>query len=139
MSPIIRNVLAVFLGWLGGSAVNMGLIQIGSRIYPIEGIDPTNMEALAKVMPTLTPEYFIYPFLGHALGTLVGAIIAGLIAATNKMRFSMIIGVLFLVGGLLVNYLITGPLWFTILDLVVAYLPMGWLGGIFAVKMSGTE
>ena len=139
MSPIIRNVLAVFLGWLGGSAVNMGLIQIGSSIYPIEGIDPTNMEALAKVMPTLTPEYFIYPFLGHALGTLVGAIIAGLIAATNKMRFSLIIGVLFLLGGLIVNYLIPGPIWFTVLDLVVAYLPMGWLGGILAIKMSGKK
>ena len=139
MSPIIRNVLAVFLGWLGGSAVNMGLIQIGSSIYPIEGIDPTNMEALAKVMPTLTPEYFIYPFLGHALGTLVGAIIAGLIAATNKMRFSLIIGVLFLLGGLIVNYLIPDPIWFTVLDLVVAYLPMGWLGGILAIKMSGKK
>jgi hypothetical protein len=139
MSPIIRNVLAVFLGWLGGSAVNMGLIQIGSSIYPIEGIDPTDMEALAKVMPTLTPEYFIYPFLGHALGTLVGAIIAGLIAATNKMKFSLTIGVLFLVGGLIVNYLLPGPIWFTVLDLVVAYLPMGWLGGIFAIKMSGKK
>jgi len=139
MSPIIRNVLAVILGWLGGSAVNLGLVNIGSGIYPIEGVDPTDMEALAQVMPTLTPEYFMYPFLGHALGTLVGAIIAGLIAATNKMRFSMIIGVLFLVGGLLVNYLITGPTWFTVLDLVVAYLPMGWLGGTLAVKMSGKK
>ena len=97
------------------------------------------MTALAEVMPTLTHEYFIFPFLGHAIGTFVGAILAGLIAANNKMKYSLIIGVLFLVGGLLVNYMIPGPTWFTGLDLVVAYLPMGWLGGKLAVKLSGKD
>jgi len=136
MSPIIRNVLAVVLGWLGGSAVNMGLIQTGHSIYPLVGVDPTDMTALAEVMPTLDPEYFIFPFLGHALGTFVGAIIAGLIAATHKMKFSLAVGVLFLLGGLVVNYMLPGPIWFTILDLLVAYLPMAWLGGQIALKLT---
>jgi len=136
MSPIIRNILAVVLGWLGGSAVNMGLIKAGHSIYPLEGVDPTDMAALAEVMPTLGPEYFIFPFLGHALGSFVGALIAGIIAATHKMKLSLVIGVLFFLGGLMINYMLPGPIWFTILDLLVAYLPMAWLGGSIALKLT---
>ncbi len=136
MPPIIKNVLAVFLGWLGGSAVNMSLINVGYQKYPIPGVDPSDMEALAAVMPTLSNEYFIFPFLGHALGTLVGAIIAGIIAPTNKMKYALVVGVLFLLGGLVVNYMLPGPTWFAILDMVAAYIPMAWLGGMIATKIS---
>ena len=136
MSPIIKNVLAVFLGWLVGSAVNMGLVQSGHHFFPITGTDLSDLAALAEVMPTLGPEHFIFPFLGHALGTLAGAIIAGILAASNKMKFSLLVGFLFLLGGLAINYMLPGPIWFTVLDLVMAYLPMAWLGGRIALKLS---
>jgi len=38
MSPILRNIIAVVVGWIGGSAVNMGLVKFGSNKYPIEGV-----------------------------------------------------------------------------------------------------
>lgn len=136
MNPILRNILAVILGWVGGSAVNMGLIKAGHSVYPIQGIDPNDMVALAEVMPTLDPEYFIFPFLAHALGTLVGAILAGLIAATHKMKFSLAIGALFLIGGIAVNYLLPGPIWFAVIDIAMAYIPMAWLGGKTALTSS---
>jgi len=79
-------------------------------------------------MPTLNAEYFLFPFLAHALGALIGATIAGLIAATHKMKISLCIGVLFLLGGIVVNYMVGGPTWFAILDIVVAYIPMAWFG-----------
>ncbi len=139
MPPIIKNILAVILGWLGGSTVNMGLINLGYQKHPIPGVDPTDMAALAEVMPTLDPEYFIFPFLGHALGTLVGAIIAGVIAATDKMKYALVVGALFLLGGLVVNYMLPGPNWFAVLDLVAAYIPMAWLGGMIALKMTGRK
>lgn len=134
MNPILRNILAFVIGWLGGSAVNMGLVQTGHSVFPIEGVDPTNMDALAAVMPTLGFEYFIFPFLAHALGTLVGAIIAGFIAATHKMKFSLAIGAFFLLGGIAVNYLLPGPTWFAVLDILVAYIPMAWIGGKIAQR-----
>ena len=139
MNPILRNILAVVAGWLGGSIVNMGLIKMGHSILPIAGIDPNDMEALAEVMPTLEPKYFIFPFLAHALGTLVGALIAGVIAANNKMKFSLAIGGLFLLGGIAVNYMLTGPMWFTVVDILLAYIPMAWIGGKLALKMSKTN
>jgi len=83
---ILRNILAVILGWLVGSALNMGLIQVGHNIYPIEGLNPNDMEALAEIMPTLGNEYYIFPFLAHALGALVGAFIAAAIAKTGRMK-----------------------------------------------------
>ncbi len=129
MNPIIRNILAFVAGWLGGSAINMGLIQIGHSLFPLTGVDPNSMEDLAEVMPTLEFKYFIFPFLAHALGTFIGAIIASRIAASHKMKFALGIGVLFLLGGIMMNYLLPGPTWFTVTDILLAYLPMAWLGG----------
>lgn len=139
MNPILRNVLAVITGWLGGSMVNMGLIQLGHKLFPIEGVDPSDMDALAAIMPTLDFEYFIFPFLAHALGTLVGAAIAGLIAANHKMKFSLGIGGLFLLGGIMVNYMLPGPLWFAAADIILAYIPMAWISGKIATNMSGNK
>ena len=136
MNPILRNILAVIAGWLVGSVINMALIQAGHMVYPLEGVDPNDMEVLADVMPTLDAQYFIFPFLAHALGALFGAAIAGMIAISHKMKMALVVGVLFLLGGIMVNYLITGPTWFTVLDIVVAYIPMAWIGGKIAGKRS---
>ena len=129
MNTIIRNVLAIVLGWAVGSLVNMKLIQMGHKMYPIEGLDPNDMDALAVIMPTLSYEYFIFPFLAHALGTLAGSFTAYFIAANNNMKFSIAIGGLFLIGGIVVNYLIPGPIWFAAADILLAYIPMAWIGG----------
>lgn len=40
----------------------------------------------------------------------------------------MIVGVFFLAGGIANIYMLGGPLYFTIIDLVLAYIPMAWLG-----------
>jgi hypothetical protein len=134
MNPIIKNILAVIAGWIGGSIINMGLIQIGHSLFPIQGIDPSDMQSYAEIMPTLSFEYFIFPLLAHGLGTLVGATIAGLIATSHKMKFALGIGGLFLTGGIIVNYMLPGPTWFTITDIVIAYIPMAWIGGMLALK-----
>lgn len=139
MNPIFKNILAVISGWIGGSVINMGLIRTGHKLIPIEGIDPNDMDALAAVMPTLEFEYFVFPFLAHALGTLVGATIAGWIAASHKMKFSLAIGGLFLLGGIMVNYMLPGPTWFAATDILIAYIPMAWIGGKIVLKTSGSK
>src|SRR5687768_4732341 len=101
MNPIIKNILAVVAGFIIGSVVNMGLIMIsGSIIAPPAGADVTSMEGLKASMHLFQPKHFLFPFLAHALGTLVGALVAALIAASHKMKFAMVIGVLFLAGGI---------------------------------------
>ncbi len=126
---IFRNIAALVVGWLAGAVVNGGLVAIGPLFFPLpDGVNPQNMEAYAEISPTLGNEYFIFPFLAHALGTLVGAAVAYLIAASRKNIFAWIVGAFFFLGGIMVNYLIPGPVWFTVADLVLAYFPMTFLG-----------
>tara|TARA_B100000809_G_scaffold199012_1_gene198908 strand:- start:12370 stop:12783 length:414 start_codon:yes stop_codon:yes gene_type:complete len=135
MNLILKNIFAVILGWLVGSAINMGLIQFGYKVFPIEEVDLNNMDELAAVMPTLDAKYFIFPFLAHAIGTLVGALIAGRIAATHKMKFSIAIGGLFLIGGIFMASLMSfDPIWFSAVDILIAYIPMAWIGGKLVEK-----
>ena len=137
MNPILRNILAVILGLVVGSVVNMGLIMIsGSVIPPPEGADVTTMEGLIESMHRFEPKHFIFPFLAHALGTLVGACVAASIAATHKMKFALAIGVFFLIGGIVNVFLLPSPTWFAIVDLVGAYIPMAFIGGKIGKKLT---
>ena len=74
------------------------------------------------------------PFLAHAFGTLVGAILAASMAANYKMRFAMIIGICFLVAGIMNVFMLPSPVWFTIVDLVIAYVPMAYLAGKIVLR-----
>jgi hypothetical protein len=48
------------------------------------------------------------------------------------MKFALAIGFFFLIGGIMNVFMLPSPLWFTILDLAGAYIPMAWLGGLLA-------
>ena len=93
-------------------------------------------EGLAAGIALFEPRHFVTPFLAHALGTLVGAFVAYLLAASHKARFAYAIGVLFLMGGIAACFMIPAPAWFMALDLVVAYLPMAWLAIALGARIS---
>jgi hypothetical protein len=128
MNHTLRNIIAVIVGWIIGSVINMSLINLGNMVHPIEGIDTNNMQELSNAYASLSIEYFVFPFLAHALGTLVGAFIATIIAKKNKKLLSLIVGIIFLLGGIVVSIMIDSPLWFTIFDLLLAYIPMSMIG-----------
>ena len=133
MNPVLRNVFAVLVGLVVGSSVNMGIIMIsGSVIPPPEGVDHTTVEGLKAGIHLFQPKHFLMPFLAHALGTFVGALLAALIAANRKILFAFVIGVFFLAGGVANVLMLPSPLWFTIVDLVGAYLPMAYLAAKLA-------
>ena len=128
MPNVLRNVLAVLAGLVIGSIVNFVLITISPMVIPPPaGVDVSNPESMSRAIHLFEPRHFIIPFLAHALGTLVGALAAYLIAASYKARLAYVIGVLFLCGGLAASLMIPAPTWFKVLDLLVAYLPMAWL------------
>ena len=133
MNPIIRNILAVIIGFVVGSIVNSVLVNIGPSIIPLpEGADVSTLESLAKSMPLFSPANFLFPFLGHAVGTVVAAFLAAKIAASHKMKFAIGLGCLFFLGGIAAAIMLRAPMWFTAVDLVLAYIPMGYLGGKLA-------
>ena len=129
MNPTVRNILAVVAGIVIGSIVNGGLINVGGHVIPPPpGADLNTMEGMKASMHLFGPGHFLFPFLAHALGTLAGAAVAAYIAATRKFHLARLIGVVFLAGGLSMVLMLPSPLWFDILDLAGAYLPMAWLG-----------
>lgn len=129
MKSIIFNSIAILGGLVLGSVVNMGLISLGAELIPPPvGTDVSSMEALKKAMPLFTGKHFIFPFLAHSLGTLTGAVFAVKVASTHKLIIAFVIGVSFLAGGITMVFSLPSPIWFNLLDLISAYLPMAYLG-----------
>jgi len=129
MNPILKNILAIIVGIFVGSSVNMGIIMIsGAIIPPPDGADVTTMEGLKESIHLFQPKHFIFPFLAHALGTLVGALLAALIATTQKLKFALGVGFFFLIGGIANVFMLPSPIWFILIDLIGAYIPMAWMG-----------
>lgn len=128
MNPILRNTLAVIAGIIIGSIVNMSIILIsGSIIPPPKGADNTTMEGLKATMHLFEAKHFLFPFLAHAIGTFAGAITTALIAFNHKKKLALLIGAFFLFGGIVSVCSLPSPMWFTVVDLVFAYIPMAYL------------
>ncbi len=136
MNPVLKNILAVVAGFIIGSLVNMGILMMSSAVIPPPaGVDVTTMEGLKAAMPLFEPKHFLFPFLAHAVGTLAGAYTAAKLAANHKMKFALGIGVLFLIGGIANVMMLPSPLWYSVIDIALAYLPMAYLGG----KLGGSK
>ena len=128
MNPIFKKILAVILGIIIGSLVNMAIVSISNLVIPPPvGVDVTTTEGLQQGMHLFQPKHFLFPFLAHALGTFVGALVAAAIAPTHKLTFAIVIAVFFFLGGSASIIMLPSPIWFTFVDLVFAYFPMAYL------------
>ena len=136
MKTILINLLAVLLGFIVGSFVNMGVLELGPMLIPNpEGFDNSSMETLAATLHLLNPINYITVFLAHSLGALVGAAVASLIAANRKLLFALVVGVLFLTAGLYMSFSLPSPNWYIIVDSLGAYIPMS----LIAWKLTGSK
>lgn len=132
----LKLALAVLVALVCGSVVNMGIITVGPMLIPPPpGADMTTAEGIAAAMPMLEAKHFVAPFLAHALGTIVGACVAALIASSRRAVGAYAVGALFLAGGIAASRMIPAPTWFIALDLLAAYLPMAWLGLLLADRL----
>jgi hypothetical protein len=131
MNPILRNILAVIAGVFVGGAVNMGLILLSASLLPPPaGVDVNDVASINAHIGEYSVAQLLSPFLAHALGTLAGAFVAAKLAASRNLALAMVIGGVNLLGGIMAVQMIpAAPLWFDVLDLGFAYLPMAWLGG----------
>lgn len=128
LSPILRNAMAIVVALVTGSLVNILLVSVGPLLIPPpEVIDMTDIDSLAESMHLLGPQHFLFPFLAHALGTLLGATVAYLMAGRNPRLLALGIGLFFLLGGISAVRMIPAPAWFVAADLALAYLPMAGL------------
>lgn len=125
---MLRTFVALLVGIAVGAGVNMGLVVIGSSVVPAPaGVDVTDAESIAAALHLFTPINFLFPFLAHAGGTFVGALLAYVIADTYRNQLAFAVGALFFLGGISVAFMIPAPAWFIAADLLLAYFPMAFL------------
>lgn len=129
MKQVVRYFLAIFSGALMGSVANMLIISFSTTIIPLpEGADNSSIQSLEDTIHLFQFKHFIMPFLAHALGSLIGGAIAAWIAPNHKLLVALTIGAFFLVGGTMMVIQLPSPIWFNVIDLTLAYLPMSWIG-----------
>ena len=129
MPKLLRNTLAVLAGLVHGDRESVAHgTSSPSGVAPAAGGNVTKAESLAASMHLFEPRHFIMPFLAHALGTLAGALVTYLFAGSFRPQLAYVIGAVFLCGGVAASFMIPAPAWFIALDLLVAYLPVAWLG-----------
>lgn len=137
MNPILKNILAVIAGLIAGMAANMGLLMLLNELIPApEGVDFNNMETIVQAMEAgkYEMEHFITPFVAHSAQALLGAFVAVKLGDSKHLMLALIIGGLSLVGGIMAVSMIPAPLWYNVVDLVFAYIPMSLLGWKLANK-----
>lgn len=138
MSKFLRMLLAVVVGFVVGSAINMALITVSGKVIPPPpGADVTTMDGLKASLHLFEARHFLFPFLAHALGALVGAFVAYWLAPGKTTIPGYTVGGLFLLGGIANTFMLPAPAWFVAADLLLAYLPAAWLGQTLAKLMSG--
>ena len=130
MNPSIRNILAVVAGvvvcmLLNGLLLGLLMELLGSP----EGLTPND----TGTYHLLGPEHFAAPFLAHSVPSLVGALLASLLAANSHRSMALAVGAVHLLGGVAAAFMIPAPTWFIAMDLLLAYVPMARLGW----KLSG--
>jgi len=137
MSKFLQGLLAVVAGFVLGSVVNMALITVSGKIIPPPtGADVTTMQGLKAALPLFEARHFIFPFMAHASGTLVGAMVACWLSRGKSPIPAYIVGGLFLLGGIANAFMLPAPVWFVVADLLLAYTPAAWLGQALAKRVS---
>lgn len=131
-----KRLLSVVAGLAVAFLLIMVMEKISSSVYPIspnvkvETLDRTDFAEIIKNMPIGA---FLFILAGYALGSFGGGLTAALIATENRVRSSLIVGAVVMLGGVMNVILIPHPMWFTICTFL-AYLPFAWLGGFIVNK-----
>jgi hypothetical protein len=130
MHPNLRNSLAVLAGITLCMLLNGLLIGLLMQVFGT----PDGFNAnIPSTYHLLGAEHYVAPFLAHALPSLFGASLSALLATHRHRSMALLVGILHLLGGITAAFIIPAPMWFTAMDLVLAYVPMAWLGW----KLSG--
>ena len=126
---IIKNILAVTIGIILGAIVNMYIIEYLQKVIKLpQGVNPKDIKSLKEGIYLFEPKHFVGPFLAHSIGVLVGAYLAAKIGASKNLILAIIVGSFFFIGGVYMVYILDAPIWFSVLDIIVAYIPMAFLG-----------
>jgi hypothetical protein len=133
---ILKRTIVILLSIFIGAQVNGAFLTLGTNLIPPpEGCNLNTMDGLKAAVPFLEAKHYLFPFLAHAIGTLISAVLITRFLKSQQFVFAMMAGVLFLIAGIsMVIMLPETPIWFVLVDLIVAYIPMAYLGNKIASR-----
>lgn len=133
MSSIGRSILAIVAGLVVGSVLIFAIqaLNVYWLFRPPPGLDFSNEEAMKAYMENLPTEAFLVVLLSYAVGTFAAGWLAARLARRAASLHGLIIGILFLVAGILNLRSIHHPQWFAWVVLPL-YLVMALLGAATA-------
>jgi hypothetical protein len=133
---ILKRTIVILLSIFIGAQVNGAFLTLGTNLIPPpEGCNLNTMDGLKAAVPFLEAKHYLFPFLAHAIGTLVSAVLITRFLKSQQFVFAMMAGILFLIAGISMVIMLPGtPIWFILLDLIGAYIPMAYLGYKLAFK-----
>lgn len=134
----MRNLLAVILGVMVASVAVMGVESLGHSVYPpppgISADDPRAVEVYASYIKTAPFLALVFPLLAWATGAFVGGAVAAYAAAGRRTcRFGTIVGLVFLIMGAMMMWMIPHPWWFMLAAPFACLIP-GWFGGLVGAR-----
>ena len=124
-SRFLLNLSRVIAALFVGSTINICLVWLGNQWLPA----PADFK-------NAPPIPFLSPFLAHAVGTLSAAMLMCWLKPKETRRYALIVGIIFLMGGISACFMIPAPAWFIAADLLLAYIPMALLGEFFYLKLA---
>jgi TctA family transporter len=104
-----------------------------------KGFDLTTEKGLVAAMPFMEAKHFLFPFLAHAFGTFIAALLIFVLMKEKSNYYSFFAAALFFLGGAYMVRVLPAPLWFNVTDLVLAYFPMVFLAQWLVEKRKGMK
>lgn len=120
----LLNLSRVIAALFAGSIINMCIVWLGQQWFPA----PADFK-------NALPLHFLFPFLAHAMGTLSASMLMCWLKPKETRRYALIVGIIFLIGGISACFMIPAPWWFIAADLLLAYIPMALIGAYFYNKL----
>lgn len=140
MKKAIINSLIFVVAIFVGSNVNMALINLGPKLIAMpKGFDLTTEKGLIAAMPFMEAKHFLFPFLAHAFGTFIAALLIFVLMKEKSNYYSFFAAALFFLGGAYMVKVLPAPLWFNVTDLILAYFPMVFLAQWLVEKRRGMK
>ena len=136
MDPRVRNIVSVGAGIFVGVIV-LVLLQVlnGVAFPPPPGTNPADPESMRRAMEAMTTPAFAGLIAGYLVATTVACFVAARLAGTNPRFRARLVGVAFVVAGVMNFRAIPHPTWVIVATMAAfgAAMVLGpWLAGAAA-------
>ncbi len=131
-----RNLIGLAAGLISAMFVIFLVEKMGHAIYPPpEGLDMSDPEIWKEHIATVPTGALVIVLLAYVIGSTAGGFIIGVIGGKYSKIFSLVLGAILLILGLINLIILPGhPVWFWILSLGL-YIPFCYYGLVLSRKI----